>query len=306
MLPRHLSYFLIVFDMFGSNSGLTRLTKNQNTARIIYFVHILLVILSINNNYHLYRSFYVKFKIATSFHLNTYVGMVISEYLQYSTAFYTYLMVVGDMILHNKLHRRFWKLYQTIEKRFHNQSNIEFKVFLFKFIEFFLVTIIAMVWILKLGSSYLKLGLVFICLIKACEIRAFYYIFCLEIVYYQFQLIEKEILNIKNVFNITDIKKCHPMLFADNSALRSFLSHRLKWIRNYFHCIYVMADHLNIMFGWSNVAVILHCFYLPLADFTWCYVVFSNLNLEAQIGKYIYFDSSFWILLHILIGNFIK
>lgn len=47
-----------------------------------------------------------------------------------------------------------------------------------------------------------------------------------------------------------------------------------------------MVYRLNVIFGWSNVAIISFSFYLLLTELNWCYVHFYELSIIHRTGKF--------------------
>lgn len=139
------------------------------------------------------------------------------------------------------------------------------------------------------GIPQIDGAFIYLALIIICQLRVFYYVFCLEILNWQFQMIQHELIIMKQRSpNIVDI-----VGGASNSVLQSrahkannfFDLNRMKWVNEYYGCIVEMTKLLNIIFGWSQFASILFKFYSLLTDLNWCYVSFNFFPTLKYLGK---------------------
>lgn len=243
MLPKHIVYFLNFFDILTFNSGSSVLSNHNGIVLFIRFFHILVaVIFTIAEFKFLFTDIYVMNGIFST----------ANESLQYFTALYTYWLIILESIYHASSHKQFWNGLRQIDEKFYNQSRLSFRIYLMQIIEFFAVTISHMIFGMidllqnNIIFSYLVLARVY-------QIRVFYYVFCLEVVHFQLKSIEEE-LNEWETSNDIQLN-------------------RLKWLREYISCVHEMTCHLNLVFGWSNVAAILCCFYYILAAMNWIFLL---------------------------------
>lgn len=133
-----------------------------------------------------------------------------------------------------------------------------------KIIEFFLFASLNLLALLvSLEMDRLMLVLPYIIIIRLCHMRLFYYLFCLEIVNFEMEAIDKILEGMQNHSNITELIS----------------------IREYFHGTYEMMDALNEVFGCSMLAVILSCFYVLLADLNWFYTFYDWFSFAYVIGE---------------------
>lgn len=260
MLPVQIVYFLNIFDVFGYKSGSSKLSQNRKISYFIYFCHIFLATLLT-----LFKP-YSMFKYYSSLGLS----VAISEFLEYSTPLCTYWMIIFDFMYHQQTHRLFWKILEENIHQFDQQHNYNFRIFLIKFIEFFGIKFFTLFSRFILYDRAM-VGIAYDSLFKLCQIRVFYYLFCLEVVHLQLILIKTEL----EFLNIEDI-----------SIKSSGYVLKLRKFRTHFYFIYEMLESLNKIFGWSQVAAILFCFYLILSEFNWTYINFAVDSTARQISKY--------------------
>lgn len=272
MLPNKIKYILTLFDFFGYNTGSTILSKKQIIAFIICLVHILL-------------SIFVTMTQFVSIAWSSYGFLqILNLCLQYSVALFTIFFTIFDAIAHRKAHKRFWILVQCIDENFYSQSKFRFGCYIIKFVEHFSMMSLC-TFLLTLVSN--NTFFIIICVIDIIsEVRVFYYIFCLEILYFQLKMIEIEMKIIQNSLKKMKQEQLNSIKLSVSSIRCSFELKRLKWIRGYFGCVYEMANILNDIFGWSHVAAFLFQFYQLLTDLNWMYMDDMTTSSAIQsIGK---------------------
>lgn len=279
MLPVQIIQILNLFDICGFNSGSSYLTESKKSTYVIYFVHIsVVVILSL-----------FEFQLMTIYFPSLGLSEAISESLQYSAALYTYWLIILDSILHRRSHQNYWKVLQQIDEYFSCQPKCVINGFMMKFGIYYLKTILIMVIRLIISSFVgFSVDFAYICLFIICELRMFYYLFCLEILHFQLKMVEEEVKTMMKILNLNTIRE-HQHIDVI-SACYTFEMQRLKWIRGYFHCVYKMMYLLNEIFGWSHVAGISFCFYYILTESNWFYIHFHAISFVHRIGE------SFFIL----------
>lgn len=258
------------FDVFGFNSGISYLSTNPHTIYCIYIVHVSIVTFATLFMFWMTVQYYsvMGFALATN------------EFGQYLICICSYWFVISESLFHRQSHRKFWLLLDHIDCHFSGQSKTQFRGYALKFIQFFLTTLlmfaIRMIW--KIIDS--KIDIMYNILFKICQIRLFYYIFCLEIVDIQLKMIEIETYNVVNL-----LKMKESQLLSIDKSIGLFALRRLKWIREYFYCIHEMIINLNEMFGWSHVTTTLSCFFLLLSEINWTYAHFHALPFAYRTGK---------------------
>lgn len=196
---------------------------------------------------------------------------VISEFLEYSSPLCAYWLIIFDPIYHQRTHILFWKTFeQIIIEHFDNQADFNFRNYLIKLIEFFGIKIFTIFGRILLYDEVM-VGIAYDILFKLCQVRLFYYLFCLEVLHSQLIVIQAELetINIEN--SLTRIR------FANSLKLHRF--------RRYFHFVHKMFELLHQMCGCSNVAAILFCFYLILTEANWTFIHFSADSHAKRIRK---------------------
>lgn len=271
MVPNKIFRFLIFFDVCGFNTGSSQISNNRKMLYFIYFVQILLAALITIYKFYLMIYHYPLLPLAAAMSLS----------LQFLVPLYAYWLIIFDSILYRRVHRQFWRTLQHIDKHFHDQSSFSCWLLIAKFIELFTATTLVISALMVINSNnfaQVRIVITSTFLIKICQVKLFYYIFCLEVVEFQLKMIEHELFVLKGVVNVEDARKYHPLLVAEISAFYTFLLRRLKWIRGYLHCVHKMINCLNEMFGFSHVAVIFFCYIFLLTDLTWCYDTFAFIS----------------------------
>lgn len=248
MLSKQIECVLKYFDACGFNSGQSKLSSSQRAVYITNTTHILMAV------------FFSLFKIRMILKLFSAQKLVlaINFILQYSAALYTYWCIILDSNLQDRKHRHFWKIVHLIDEFYFPQNDFSSTCFILKFFFCFFTSAVAILMVLVLGDPLDKeILFMYIFLIKISEARIFYCILCVEISRFQMKTID--------------------------DALTDFC--QLKSIREYYYCVYEMTNLLNDVFGLSQVAAILFCFYFFLADVNWIYIHFTNQSTMLIIGE---------------------
>lgn len=185
MLPSQVYRILVFFDAIGFN-GSTKLSERRVTTLSIYFVHISLALL---------LTFY-KFHLVATFLSQIELSLAISEFVQYFICLCSYWLIIMDSALNQRSHVQFWAILEEIYQNNSHciQFKFTFRIYILKFVEFFVVTIsitIAICIVNGLHESMLVFS--YAILIKLCQVRAFYYIFCLEVIHLQLKIIFQQI-----------------------------------------------------------------------------------------------------------------
>lgn len=174
MLPASIFHILHIFDVFGFNSGLTKFSLNPHLAHFIYIVHI-----SIASFATLFIYSIVKFLSAKDF------VEAVSELLQYLSALFTYWLIIYDAIVNRQVNRNFWNKLKWIDGHIYCQSDLRFRIYIIKFVEFFPTKICILIITIAYRIDNFKIDFMYNFLFKIFEIRLFYYLLCLEIVIFQ-------------------------------------------------------------------------------------------------------------------------
>lgn len=269
MLPIEMVRILSCFDGFGYDTGTTALSRHRVIRNFIYSMHILLVII------------FTLYKIHITIEIYSWLNLVevINESLQYSSAIYTYWIIILDSMAQRREHRHFWNVYQEICDRFCSDATFT-QHYIRKFGGYFVFSTTLFISINLFSSidSFVPIFM-YLAMITICKCRIFYYLFCLETIYFQLQVIERKIIGVKYI------------LRTSNQLVR------LRWIREYYQCIYQMTVRLHKVFGWSQVAAILFCFYTLLTYLNWFNAHYHELNHIQQIRKSFFLVNSMNVFL---------
>lgn len=258
MLPLKIVYFLIFFDVWGYDSGSSSLSHYR---RIIYFIYI----------FHIFAvSFFTVFKLHLARFLWSYhhLNMVelVNVTMLFSAPLYTYWIIILDSLYHRYEHKQFWNILQHIDNCFCRQTN-SFQNYITKISAYFSISISLFLLLHFINNfKYFDTILVYLILITICQIRIFYYLFCLEVIQFQLKIIEIE------------LKNMHSNVFA--------YVKRLKWFREYYGKIHEMTILLNEIFGWSNVSAILFSFYNILTDVNIIYAQYDEYSTIQRLSMY--------------------
>lgn len=278
MLPQQILDILCYFDVCGVNSGSSKVSRNKRATYLIYFVHITTAILLSLFEFHLMSEYYPSLGLIEA----------ISESLEYKAALYTYWLIILDSVVHRRVHEQFWNILQHIDDCFSSQPKCAIRSYVVKFNLYILKTVSIMVIRLTISSiTGFIIDFAYIVLFIVCEIRMFYYLFCLEILHMQLKIVEDELKTMMNILSLASFREDYSSMgkTITISAYDKFEFQRMKWIREYYLCVYQMMCNLNEIFGWSHVGAIMFCFYYLLTESNWFYIHFDELSFTHRVGE---------------------
>lgn len=183
MIQAHILLILSFFDVCGFNSGSSKVSKNVFSVYFIYLIHVVIVILA---------TLFISY-LAIEYYSSINMIEATSEFLQYFTALCSYWLIIVDSFVHRQAHKEFWNILYRIDTRFCDQQNLSLRTFMWKFIQFFTTTNTILVVRLVLGTVELTIDIVYSLLFQMCQLRIFYYLFCLEVIQYQLTAIENRL-----------------------------------------------------------------------------------------------------------------
>lgn len=266
MLSSRIVHILNFFDAFGYCTESSALINYQKIKFLIVFGHFVLAVL-----FTLYQ-----FQIVFEFYPLIGLLAVANELVQYVFGLCTYWLIIFESFLNRQAHRCFWQIVQRTHT-FHSNQFMHFYGYLWQLIEFFFITILLyllMYWLSALPQS--SSIFVYLVLITMCQIRVFYYLFLLGILNSQLKAIENEIITIKNISQFQ----------RDSKYPVSLQLKRFKSVADYYQCVIEMTQLLNEIFGWSQIATVLFCFFTFMTNLNWlCYSDFHELSTVQFIGR---------------------
>lgn len=254
MLPKRIVRFLKFFDICGFNTQLTNLSSNTNITYLISSVHVLMAASFTIHELFFFHKFYDS------------AGLIetINELIECFASLLTYYFIIFDSIFHRQAHLSFWTLFQ----RSNNKALVP-RGYVFKIVEFFSANIV----IDFITVGYYRFGgyvdfvavLVYVAYmipVKICQIRLFYYIFCLEMILFQLKIIEVELksLAIKTNYDLT------------------------KWMRHFEH-VHELIQLTNEIFDLSQVSTVLFCFHVLFTDMNYLYIHYYELSTARIIRE---------------------
>lgn len=268
MFPRRIFCFVTFFDACGFYTHSPLFSKQHTFIYLVILVHFSIVLFLTLFFCRLIVNFYPLLGKAEAS----------SEVIQYLVGLVTYWLILFDSILHRKSHRQFWESLQHLFS-YHYQPKCFLRCYIVKIVEYFCITIGIVVIRLVINSFVdTTIDFAYAVLFKICQLRIFYYLFCLEVVHFQLKTIERELKEISGLIITANIRP----------RVSKFYLRRLQMIRKRFCCVYELVNHLNKTFGWSHVAAILYCFNLFLTDLNWFYIHHVDLSSTYCAGRTFY------------------
>lgn len=264
MLSHQICWILSFFDMFGYNSGSSKIFQSQKSMQFICFLHILLATLITFEQMLFYYEFYFLFGLFET----------MNDLVEIIAALFTCYLIILDANINRRSHKYFWTVLQRIDYNF-VPFNFSFKCYIMRIVAF--IALVTLTIVMRYTSYNALKPLSFLIVIKICQIRILYYLFCLEVIHIQWTRIEQEFVKLNvNSFN----------------SIPTMLPQKLKQIRLGFHCIYEMMNALNELFGWSQVAGISFSFFCLFAELNYIVIHFNKLSILRNFGKYIFLEIS--------------
>lgn len=258
MSSKRIAFFLNIFDAIGFNTGSSKLSKIRFAVVLINLIPIFLSILFILSQIHA-NSIYIA-ELAPIEYIN--------ETLQYFVTLCTYLFIVMDSLSQRQKHKKFWKTIQQIDKHLTHENTIKLKCYIYKIATFhgfacFYIVIAPFIRDVKTDESIF----IYFLIIKLCQTRVFYYVFCVEVLIFQFEMMSNRLKLINTTSN--DIVYAQQLSSA-------------CW--HYEH-VFELSTLLNDVFGWSQVFLISFCFYFFLAELNWICVHFDQLLIQKELSE---------------------
>lgn len=260
MLPNQIRYILNFADVFGYNSGISKLSRNQRNAQLIYFVHVAMAI------------FYAYYLTIYTINYPSELPPIemVNTALQYFSAFFAYLFVVFDSVFYGCQHRSFWQHFGRVNKLHADFYEYSSFCLILKFTIYVAVRFVCLLAFVIENDNISDLAIflfLITLLVKICEMRVFYYIFCVDVLHSRLKAIDNELKSIER----------------KNSVRIS--SSEIKRIRTRYNSIFEMSNLLNEVFGLSQVTAISYCFYIVLTEINYLLAHSRKTPAISTVGK---------------------
>lgn len=297
MFPKKIRYLLKYYDVFGF---CTETNSDRKATLKTFIVHILIgsfVIVSF------------LFFAWNSIEILDNTLLVVNRSLQMFSEASLYWVTIFESLLKRNHQRKLWNTYRQIQNfAGRHQNPPKFYSYFFIFCEYLFVfstiQLISMYYYLYFVGLFFYFNISYIIVVKMYHNRVFYYLFHLELIKHEFLSIRNEVKRIAGA----DISK-----FDFSFNIQSF-----RRIRERYKLLQDMVNHLNEVFGWSQLASILCALHLLLTELNWAFSSISVRTTGYKIcmhpfnfpfGFLIYIfhfslDYCFWITHHIFIISY--
>lgn len=270
-----MSCILMYFALCGYNPELYKARTLQVITHIIFVCQILLAIFF---SYKLFEfQYWLEFK-------KTKLGMIndVSEYL---FALTTQWIVIIDSYIRRSTQRNFWQIFKHIDQKYHQHNSVQLGGYWVKFFEHFIFYVLFLFYILTDGFENSETTVSFMLVLVLNRNRVFYFLFYLELVYFELRNVEKEAKQMSKVGKIEFFRKFR----NQTSNIKRFELDRMKYLREYYQSIYELSSHINSIFGRSNIVTVLCHLFVFVCDCNWMYLYRSDDDYFFDIGKPIQF-----------------
>lgn len=197
--------------------------------------------------------------------------------LYYLTSAATYCLIIVDSYANRNNQRSFWKLFAQIDGKYCHQFNkwSYLSGLITLSIGNTAMSIIAFAYERTTGSDTKIMNCIFL---NVFDHRIFFYLLHMEAITFQLQKINAVLKNI-SLNKHLDIRR---------PAINSLTKLQCKWIRTNYRYVHEMTNHMNSMFGWSNLALTLLSF---LSSITFLNFIYRQCH--RKFGK---FDSGLCVI----------
>lgn len=281
MFPKWIMYLLKFFDICGFYTETSNKASNQTqTSSRIFTVHSLLAFI--------FSCFVLSFTMKPMI-VGHVLPYLVNELLQILNAFLTYWVIIFESYFQRENQRKFWQIYDSMEKHHDGGKKSLLRIYLLKLIEFFgvvtVIQIIFMQYFTHYVGNYFLFRIAYLFSQTTYQYRVFYYLFYLELIKNELQMIKNELKDIaeSSVLDSSSMKSLHRRTKRRGSTTRQKLSENsLIRINANLQLVFALTKCINQVFGWSNFTTILYCFHLPLTEGNW-----AMLELQEKSNFYI-------------------
>lgn len=264
--------FLFYFDLWGSMSQFNKSANQSHSSFLIFSLHILLASIS--------SVIIIEYLLRpTGDELGT-----ANDTFKFIAFVLTYWLSIFELYLKRRTQNGIWELMSHIDRQLCSHHNFILAKYNIKFAAYSIaVILINLSYLHRILSAhqvnYVHFWTVYVLMELMLQHRSFYYLFYLELIAYELQIIQNELDKINECTN-------HPDEF-----IQKFHRNRFKWVRQYYDSIHELCTIIHNVFSWSHVAVLLLPFHTILLDINWMYwKVFNGYQLRFS-GKRCFRDS---------------
>lgn len=253
----YISHFL---DALGFNTQYSSKSYHKLANYIPILCHAILVVIHVG--------FYVKVNNWIS---NTADNLeIVNNFLQYSAAASTHLLIIFELYAQRMNRYRFWQLFRKIE-----EYRRTVRLFTIIFIEYVLLSLVIILYFIVEVHSFefsrIVVSFMYMILAKICEFAILNYSFFLNAILYQLQSIEYKL----RKFTHEDLNHQERNVFE-----------QFRCIEERLGVLGEMVDALNRIFGWSHFIAILNIFLSFTTNMSWLLLYAYTTSERTSIGEY--------------------
>lgn len=261
MRSQYFEKLLLFFNFCGYYTQLKRSTFRTKCNLLIFFVHIIYasattyaICIDLNKS--------GNDKLGKSNDVLKFLILILHNWLSIFESYFKQNVQINFWDCVKKIHR---KLSVHQDSMLHN--------FMMQFTIYFGIQIFANATFLKHmlfknGFKYVYFWWAYASLTIISTIRSFYYLFHLELVKYELNVIDFE------------IKRRKKSLF-----IKRLYQNRFKWVRQFHELIFEMRNTINTLFAWSSPITIILPFHLILVDLNWFYMKILSKYQFNRLGE---------------------
>lgn len=267
-----MTYILLYFDVWGFSTHYKDSWCHKKNYQIIFVLHIVLASIS--------TFVIVKFFERPN---NDQLG-TFTDALKLFGALTVYWVTILELYIRQHSQRQFWHIFRKIDIKFCNHQHLRFNKYIIKMVVYMILFLVMyfnyyIILFHSSGSDLYDFWIVHSLLQMFLRNHLFYYLFFLEFIKHQLQIIQQE-----TKLMIYDNRK---KKFDAGSILTMFHRKRLRWIRDYYDAVHDMCNVINEIFGWSNASAIIISFGQILGDTFWFYWKILNKYEIDLIGNHL-------------------
>lgn len=269
MYPVWLSNLMFFFDCWGHCSQFNTSPRHRKLDSVIFVMQILLVTI-----------FTILILIFLKRPVQDNLG-IFNDGVKMTAMIVVYWLSIIESYSKRHAQRRFWTIIKRIDRQFCVHRYRCFKKYIFKMITYAVFMTIFLsnyIFYIPPDSELHYFWLAYTSFSFYYNTRLFYYLFFLEFIKNELQVIDQEVSQILSSFERHKLKSA-------KEFVKEFHRKRFKWFREYYESIYDLCMIVNSVCGWSNVVAIHLPFLLLLTDMNWFYWKILNMYNIDVIGN---------------------